>query len=230
MVNISKEQDLSNFNNIEKRFEQILSKVGGVIGITGGSCSGKTYISKAIINLLTEKRCDILSMDSYYKDLSSLDPKDRASNNFDHPYAIDYNLFYDHFKKLLTGETVYPPSYDFKTHTRSKDISSPISSSGKILIVEGIFLFHWQSIRNLFSTKVFVELSRKRRLSRRINRDTIERGRTVAEIREQFNSSVDPMHELYVMPAKEYADIVISGDETIDDLSRLILFPAKTYI
>ena len=180
-----------------------------IIGISGGSGSGKSSISRNILNHYGNEKCAIIEVDSYYKDLKQLPMEEREKNNFDHPDSIDFELMVKDFNNFILGKSISIPIYDYKTHTRTnntKDIDSQT-----ILVIEGIFALFNKNLRSLMSLKVFVDTEDKIRLARRIKRDMKYRKRTYDSIIKQYDSNVRPMYENYVKPLKSICDLVITG-------------------
>ncbi len=184
-----------------------MSKRGILIGIAGGSGSGKTLIAKNIYGSLGSDQVVRICQDSYYKDLSHLTPEERNARNFDHPEAIDTALIIDHMNALLNGETIQQPIYDFVSHTRSSE-HTPIGPHS-IIVLEGILIFDNSALRDLMDIKVYVDTDADVRLIRRLRRDIIERGRTMESVIEQYEMSVRPMHMQFVEPSKRYADLIV---------------------
>ena len=184
-----------------------------IIAIAGGSGSGKSFLAKNLANSYPKKKILIIEQDSYYKDISNLDYKDRCKQNFDHPDAIDSTLIESHLKKLLSGETVYSPKYNFLKHLREKEKKI---KQCPIIIIEGILMLHYIRLHKFYSFKVFVETPEQIRINRRMKRDIYFRGRTKESIKKQYYSTVKPMHKKFVQPSKSYSDIVINGTVSID--------------
>jgi uridine kinase len=180
---------------------------GILIGIAGGSGSGKTLVTQRIIEELGSDRVMILQQDSYYKDLSHLSFDERAAQNFDHPNAIDSELLIQHLEELLNGWTVAIPLYDFTTHTRRAETRR--AGPHDIIVLEGILILDNPRLREVMDIKVYVDTDPDIRFIRRLKRDTAERGRTMQAVIEQYESSVRPMHLQFVEPTKRYADIII---------------------
>jgi len=178
-----------------------------LIGIAGGSGSGKTLVSKRIYDEIGSDKVTIIQQDSYYKDLSHLDFEERKKQNFDHPDAFDNKLLFDHMIELLSGHEVEVPQYDFKNHTRKKETQKV--SDNVVIVLEGILILHYPEIRNIMDIKVYVDTADDIRLIRRIRRDVQERGRSLDSILEQYEKSVRPMHLQFVEPTKRYADIIL---------------------
>ena len=178
-----------------------------LIGITGGTGSGKTRFTKEIV-----KRCDdssliCLSQDSYYNDLSHLSYEDRCSINFDHPNSIDFSSLFDDLKSLINYIDIKVPIYNYKTHTR--EIKPTLLKAKNIIILEGIFSLYNNKIRDLMDIKVFVDTPADIRILRRTKRDINKRGRTIESIVSQYIDFVRPMHKKFVEPTKRYADIIV---------------------
>ena len=177
-----------------------------IIGIAGGSGSGKT----AITNRLKEhfgSSVTVISHDSYYRSTSALTEKERAGLNYDHPNAFDTQLLAEHIKTLLQGREVDIPVYDYKTHQRLS-CTQRIEPS-EVLIVEGILIFENEELCSLFDIKIYVDTDADIRLARRIRRDVSERGRSLDSVLEQYIATVKPMHDCFVEPTKKRADIII---------------------
>jgi uridine kinase len=185
-----------------------------LVGIAGTSCSGKSLLASHLKDKLPERRPVVVSCDSYYRDLSTLSPSERSSRNFDHPDAIEWELLQRHLDILAGGEEIIQPVYDFSTHTRSAH--SARVSPGELIIVEGLFVLHRQEIRRLLHTKVFVTLSESHAIARRLERDVRERGRIQESVLDQYNRTVKPMTEKFVLPSRTFADIIVDGVDPIE--------------
>lgn len=180
---------------------------GILIGIAGGSGSGKTLVAKNIYADLGSDRVVRICQDSYYKDLSHLPPEERSQKNFDHPDAIDTELLIEQIKDLLAGKTIEQPIYNFVTHTRKEETIAIGPHS--IVVLEGILIFESPELRDLMDIKIYVETDPDIRLIRRLRRDILERGRSMESVIRQYEESVRPMHMQFVEPTKRYADIII---------------------
>ena len=178
-----------------------------LIGIAGGTGSGKTSLAKGILADYGTGEVTVLEQDSYYKDLSHILYEERAARNYDHPDAIDIVLFENHLISLLAGDSVQVPVYDFSTHVRM-DKHRTITPH-HVIVVEGILVLHYTQLRNLFSLKVFVDTPADIRYIRRLTRDIKERGRTMELVVNQYLKTVRPMHEQFVEPSKYFADIIV---------------------
>ena len=178
-----------------------------IVGIAGGTGSGKTTVAKAIVESLGSNNVTLIAQDSYYIDRSHLSPKERELVNFDHPDAIEIDLLVNHLYELRHDKTVHIPIYDFSTHTR---LNKTVEVNPKpIIIVEGIMVLTNDMLREMFDIKVFVHTDADIRVLRRIIRDINERGRTIESVFEQYQETVKPMHDAFVEPSKKYADIII---------------------
>ena len=178
-----------------------------VIGIAGGSGSGKTTVAQEILQRVGPDRIAYIQHDSYYKDLTGLPPAQRAEVNFDHPNSLETDLLTTHIEELKRGKTIEVPIYDFSTHSRT-DKTFTVNPRG-VIIVEGILIFVEAILRSLFDVKIFVDTDADIRLIRRMQRDITERGRTAESVIKQYQSTVRPMHLEFVEPSKRYADVII---------------------
>ncbi len=178
-----------------------------IIGICGGTGSGKTTVVNKILDILPANHVAILSQDSYYKDSSNISVEARKSINFDHPDAIEFDLLLNHINELKKGNAIEKPIYSYITCTRS-DETIPIESKD-VILVEGILLFTDERVRNICNIKVFVDAPADERLLRVIKRDTIERGRNIEQTLDRYLETVKPMHEQFIEPTKRFADIIV---------------------
>jgi len=178
-----------------------------IIGITGGSCSGKTYLSNNLINNFGKDNINIIQMDSYYNDLKHLSMEEREKNNFDQPNAFNFSLLLKHLKTLENKGNVEIPIYDYKTHTTKNKTSKLINKP--ILIIEGIFAVFNKKIRNLMDLVIYIDIENKTRRERRIQRDTIQRKRTRESIIFQYENVVEPMYKKYILPMKNKSDLIL---------------------
>ena len=181
-----------------------------IIGITGGTGSGKTTVVNQIVKHLPEEEVCVISQDSYYKATDDLSLEERAKINFDHPRAIDFDLIVQHLKKLKSNETIAQPVYSFVTHNRTKDTVTTYPR--RVIIVEGILIFNNEELRSLFDIKIFVHADTDERLIRRVRRDITERGRNVEEVLNRYQDTLKPMHRQFIEPTKNFADIIIPND------------------
>ena len=191
-----------------------------VLGIAGGTGSGKTYAVKSLLNEYPQNSVLAISMDSYYKDLSYINYTRRVEQNFDHPDSIDINLLEKHLEQASKGNKINIPIYDFSTHVRLGETVS--ISNAKIIIVEGIFALHFSQLRKLYTLKIFMDTPENVRLERRLFRDVKERGRTVKSIMDQYNTTVLAMHNKYVEPSKIFSDLILDGEDNINNIVNKI--------
>jgi len=178
-----------------------------VIGIAGGTGSGKSTVAKVIIDRVGANHIALLPHDAYYKDLANLEPAQRVLINFDHPDSLDTNLLIKHITQLKNRQPIELPIYDFKTHTRTTDVTH--IEPQPVILVEGILILAERGLRELFDVKIFVDTDPDIRFIRRLERDIAERGRTSASVIQQYMSTVRPMHLEFVEPSKRYADVII---------------------
>ncbi len=178
-----------------------------VIGIAGGSGSGKTTVAQEILNRVGADQIAFLQHDSYYRDLSGLPPTQRAELNFDHPNSLETVLLIEHIISLKEQNSVAVPIYDFATHSRTNQTFTV--APRPVILVEGILLFVEIELRKLFDIKIFVDTDSDIRFIRRLQRDITERGRTTDSVIKQYISTVRPMHLDFVEPSKRYADVII---------------------
>ena len=182
-----------------------------IIGIAGGTGSGKTTVVHQIMNELPETEVGIISQDSYYKETHNLSFDERSLINFDHPRAIDFELLVAHLKELKAGNNIYQPVYSFVTHNRTDD--SVFTHPRKVMIVEGILILANAELRELFDVKIYVHADSDERLIRRLRRDIAERGRDMNEVLNRYQNTLKPMHEQFIEPTKAFADIIIPNDK-----------------
>ena len=178
-----------------------------LIGITGGTGSGKSTIADALYSNFSKDRITMIQLDMYYKDQSHLSMEERVKTNYDHPMAFDNDLLVEHLQKLIKGEAIEKPRYDFTIHNRAKDTTTV--EPREIIIVEGILILEDERIRDLLDIKVYVDTDADIRILRRLVRDINERGRTVESVIDQYLKMVRPMHMEFTEPTKRYADIII---------------------
>lgn len=178
-----------------------------VIGICGGTGSGKTTITDRLSRALSNDGVVVLQQDHYYKDLSHLSAAERARCNFDHPSALDTAHFIEHIRSLREGRAIERPVYDFTQHRRVRETVKV--QARPAILVEGILIFENEALRNLMDLKIFVDTDADLRLIRRLLRDIRERGRTLESVVQQYEETVRPMHLEFVEPSKRYADIII---------------------
>jgi len=180
-----------------------------IIGVAGGTASGKTTVVEAILDRVGRDRISHIPHDSYYRVLNHLPMEERAHYNFDHPDALDTHLLVQHLQELREGHPVEVPTYDFTTHSRRPETRTVYPRP--VLIVEGILILTEPTLRELIDLKIYVDADADLRLIRRMNRDIHERGRSVDSVIEQYLATVQPMHLEFVEPSKRYADVIIPG-------------------
>jgi len=178
-----------------------------IIGIAGGTGSGKTTVVEQIVAELPKDEVCVISQDSYYKDTSHLSYDDRVAINFDHPNSIDFELLVNHLRELRKGNSFEQPVYSFVDHNRTGETITTYPK--KVIIVEGILILTHPEIREMFDIKVYVHADSDERLIRRLKRDIAERGRDLQEVLNRYQSTLKPMHQQFIEPTKEFADIII---------------------
>jgi len=178
-----------------------------VIGVAGGTGSGKTTVAQAIVERVHPDRLAFIQHDSYYRDWKDLPPATREHRNFDHPDSLETELLIEHLKHLREGRAIDIPVYDFRTHSRTRDTRRV--EAKPVILVEGILIFVEKSLRDLIDLKIFVDTDADLRFIRRLQRDMAERGRTLDSVIHQYLDTVRPMHLEFVEPSKRYADLII---------------------
>ncbi|MCD8313755.1 MAG: uridine kinase [Bacteroidales bacterium] len=178
-----------------------------IIGIAGGSGSGKTTVVKAIVDQLKD-RVVVIPQDSYYKDSSHLSPEEKKEMNFDHPDSIDFDLLNEHLHLLREGKTIQQPVYSYITCSRSKTETITVRPA-EVIIIEGILIFTCEKLRDQMDIKVFVDADDDSRLMRIMKRDITERGKTVEDVIERYSKTVKPMYHQFIEPSKRYADVIV---------------------
>jgi uridine kinase len=178
-----------------------------VIGVAGGTGSGKTTVAREILKRAGTRQISFIQHDAYYKDLRDLPLAQQALRNFDHPDALDNTLLISHLKELRAGRAIEMPVYDFTTHTRTGQTQGV--EPNRVILVEGILIFADEALRQLMDVKVYVDTQADIRFIRRLQRDIAERGRTMESVVHQYMATVRPMHEEFVEPSKRYADLII---------------------
>ena len=181
-----------------------------ILGIAGGTGSGKTTVVNQILNELPTAEVTVISQDSYYKQNDHLTYNERSNINFDHPNAIDFDLLISHVEELKQGNSIDQPIYSFVTHNRVNDKLKTFPK--KVVIIEGILIYTNKTLRDLIDIKVFVHADSDERLIRRLRRDISERGRDLNEVLERYQSTLKPMHEEFIEPTKNFADLIIPND------------------
>ncbi len=178
-----------------------------VIGVAGGTGSGKTTVSEAIVKRVRPDRLAYIQHDSYYRDWSDLPPAARDRRNFDHPDSLETELLIEHLKQLREGHAIDMPVYDFRTHSRKRETQRV--EPKPVILVEGILIYIEKALRDLIDVKIFVDTDADLRFIRRLQRDMAERGRTMDSVIHQYLDTVRPMHLEFVEPSKRYADLII---------------------
>jgi uridine kinase len=181
-----------------------------IIGIGGGTGSGKTTVVNEIIKQLPENEVGVISQDSYYNDTSHLNYEQRTKINFDHPRSIDFDLLCEHLTELKKGNPIDQPVYSFVKHNRTGDTIH--THPRKVMIIEGILILTNTELRKMFDINIFVHADSDERLIRRIKRDITQRGRDIEEVLSRYKSTLKPMHEQFIEPTKEFADIIIPNN------------------
>lgn len=186
-----------------------------IVGIAGGTGSGKTTVADKLAGAMPAGRCVTIEHDAYYRDQGHLPPDDRAAINYDHPAALDSSLLARHLRELRDGRAVDVPIYDFATHTRRSETRRV--EPARVIIVEGILVFTEAALREQMDIKIYVDTDPDIRLMRRIRRDLEQRGRTFQSVRDQYYATVRPMHLEHVEPSKRWADLIIpeGGDNRV---------------
>lgn len=179
-----------------------------IIGIAGGTGSGKTTVARSVIERLGSSKVTFISQDNYYKDQAHLSLAERELTNYDHPFAFDNELLIQHLNALRNGQTAFAPVYDFTIHARSASETVQLEPNN-IIIIEGLHVLSDENLRAMLDIKVFVDSDPDVRILRRVVRDIEERGRTIQSIHQQYLATVKPMHEAFIEPSKKYADIII---------------------
>ncbi|MCM3626959.1 uridine kinase [Paenibacillus glycanilyticus] len=179
-----------------------------IIGIAGGTGSGKTSVARSVIERLGAEKVTFISQDNYYKDHPHLTFAEREALNYDHPLVFDNDLLVEHLKQLKSGGAAEAPVYDFTTHSRFKDKTVELKPC-RIVVIEGLHVLSDENLRAMLDIKVFVDTDPDVRILRRVLRDIEERGRSIQSIHDQYLKTVKPMHEAFIEPSKKYADIII---------------------
>lgn len=181
-----------------------------IIGIAGGTGCGKTTVVNQIVEQLPENEVVVISQDSYYNDLAHLTKKERSQVNFDHPNSIDFELLIQHMKALKQGKSIEIPIYSFVEETRLE--GTIVTEPKKVVIVEGILVLSNPRLRELFDIKIYVHADSDERLIRRLQRDIRERGHDLEKVLHRYQTAVKPMHNEFIEPSKEFADIIIPNN------------------
>ena len=178
-----------------------------IIGVAGGSGSGKTTIAASVVEIVGPQHVALVPHDAYYRDQSALSLEERALINYDHPDSLETELLAEHLKRLRAGESIDRPVYDFSTHTRSEETVAVDPES--VILVEGILVLAEPTLRDLMDLRVYVDTDADLRLLRRLRRDIVERQRSADSVLEQYEATVRPMHIQFVEPSKRFADIIV---------------------
>ncbi len=199
-----------------------------IIGIAGGTGSGKTTVTNKILKFLDKNRVVVIAHDSYYADIKSYGGKTPDMVNFDHPNSLETDLLIEHLRQLKTGRSIHQPMYNFTTHERMKETKSV--DPKEIVIVEGILLFVNRDLRDEMDIKIFIDADADERLIRRIKRDILERGRSVDSVMNQYIETVKPMHLEFVEPSKHWADIIIPRGADNDVAIDMVVTKIKSLL
>ncbi|NVD28948.1 uridine kinase [Parasphingorhabdus flavimaris] len=189
------------------------------IGISGGSCSGKSTLTRKIFDRLGPDQCVILPQDDYFFGIGDA-PEGKGGPNFDHPNAVDFEQMCLQLAQLKNGQTIDRPLYDFPTHMPKTETER--TESRPVILIDGILILQHQPLRDLLDLSIFVECDAETRFARRLERDVRERGRTAQSVNDQFANQVGPMHDLHVEPSKTHADIVINSQQCEMSFSTLL--------
>ncbi len=192
-----------------------------LIGVAGGSGSGKTTLTNNILTALKPRQVSVIQHDWYYYDRSDVPPEERVNINYDHPDALETDLLIRHLRQLKRGRAAKPPRYNFVTHTRLQAGES--IKPTPVIIVEGILLFVDEKLRDLFDLKIFVQTESDLRVLRRLQRDLSDRGRSFESAVHQYQETVRPMHEMFVEPSKQYADIIVPASRSNTKAIKMIV-------
>lgn len=192
-----------------------------IIGIAGGTGSGKTTVVNNILRNLNTENVLVISQDNYYKDHNDLSLQEREKMNFDHPRSIDFELLTDHVLRLKAGESIEQPVYSFITHSRKDE--TILTHPKSVIIIEGILVLTNPALRELFDVKIFVHADSDERLIRRIRRDIQERGRDLDEVLGRYQKTLKPMHEQFIEPSKSHADIIVPNMKKKNEVAIKLL-------
>ncbi len=199
-----------------------------VVGIAGGTGSGKSTLARRLARRIGEDRCALVSQDNYYKDLGHLSVAARARVNFDHPDSIDAPLLIEHVRTLKSGSAVVTPRYDFSRHARAPGGSEV--PAREVILVEGILVLSWAELVAEMDIKIFVETPDDIRLLRRMRRDIADRGRDVDGVLGQYQETVRPMHDLFVRPSRERADLIVPGEGDNQVVVRFLSTALRSFL
>jgi len=182
-----------------------------IIGIAGPSSSGKTVLAKCLIKKLGQSNCSLIQLDSYYRDLSHLTPNKIKEYNYDLPDALEKELLIDHIRTIAEGDEIHVPVYDYVTHTRTAE--KTLIKPTKFVLVEGLFTLYWEALKKNLDMKIYITVNDSVCFSRRLARDTKERGATQDYVSNQYESTVRPMYEQFIQPTMQYADLIVNGED-----------------
>lgn len=185
-----------------------------MIGVAGPSCSGKTALVKQVIKELGKDNCSLIPLDSYYHDISHLSPDQIEVYNYDTPDAIEKELLFEHIRTISRGMEIEIPSYNYAVHTRSTE--KLLIKPRKFILVEGLFALYWKEMRDTFDLNIFIDVPDSVGYERRIERDIRERGVTYEYVSNQYKTTVRPMYEQFVNPTKQYADVIVNGEDSVE--------------
>lgn len=198
-----------------------------IIGIAGGTGSGKTTVARSVIDRLGPGKVTFISQDNYYKDNPHLTLAEREKINYDHPFAFDNGLLVEQLELLKKGQPAFAPVYDFTNHARSKEETLELKPNN-IAIIEGLHVLSDENLRQLLDIKVFVDTDPDVRILRRVVRDIEERGRSIQSVHDQYLTTVKPMHEAFIEPSKKYADVILpEGGENEVGIQLLSILTEK---
>jgi uridine kinase len=190
-----------------------------LIGIAGGTGSGKTTLAAHLLRRYAPEGACLLEQDSYYRDRGNLSAHEREGINYDEPEAIEHDLLLEHVKSLMGGRAIEKPVYSFRTHTRSREVQAVGPAS--VILLEGLFALWDPRVRLLMDLKVYIDAPADLRFLRRARRDVCERGRTIDSVIEQYLETVRPMHEAQIQPTKAYADLVVENDGDLKEMLKI---------
>jgi uridine kinase len=199
-----------------------------IIAVAGGSASGKTTVVDKIIAHFKSSNVTVIKHDDYYKEQGHLTMEERYQVNYDHPFSLDNDMLYEQIQELIKGKIIKKPTYDFEAHNRSETVE--VVKPTQIIILEGILILEDERIRDISDIKLFVEADEDLRFIRRLQRDMVERGRTLDSVINQYLDTVKPMHYAFVKPTKRYADVIIPNDYNHDVAVDLIITKIQSII
>jgi uridine kinase len=198
-----------------------------LIGVAGGTCAGKTVVCERLVERAGESQVALIRLDSYQVDHTDQSVAERAATNYDHPDAYDWDLLNDHLGRLLAGEAVSSPTYDFTVHNRSTVVREV--RPAPVIVVEGILVLHDQTLRDCFDLKVYIDSDADVRFIRRLTRDVDQRGRTADSIIAQYLATVRPGHEQFIEPSKRFADVIFPQGGLNEPAFDLLLARAREF-